>query len=402
MADMYSNAFLTVAATAAEDSNGGCFIKPNKFHQARKLPDSILHTYEEHRQDIAISKGHIRGNFGDWRLLDRAWVYQERRLSKRIVHFTGFELLWECQSTFKSESGELNEDWTNASYQINEEISKVPFKYPIEDTVSTWRRTVEDYGKLNLTFAKDRLPALAGIVKRMLQSREGDTYIAGMWKSTLRSDLMWVYRAYSSNPRPSTSIPTWSWASTEGSIDFARPSAIFEAQLIDVYATIVGPPHLGNAVDASLTLRGRCFNAPLRWNENEVLHSSIPRSMLEISVDVLHHVEDGSTDESLTLQLNLDHNIQTGLQPAQTGDMFQLLLVNSRWERQQSASAAFWTSGLVLKECLSGEYERAGSWSVFSIIPRLVGRRARPKDNFQWRYHRYMMSVQPHKQFKIV
>ncbi|CAN9259674.1 unnamed protein product [Alternaria alternata] len=402
MADIYSNAFLTIAATAAEDSNGGCFMKPNEFHQARKLQESILHTYEEHGQDKAISSGYIGGNFGSWRLLDRAWVYQERRLSKRIIHFTEYQLLWECQSTFKSESGELNEDWTNASYQTNEEISKIPFKCPIEDTALAWQRTVEDYSKLDITFAEDRLPALAAIIKRMLQTRKEDTYIAGMWKSTLRSDLMWVYRDYESYPRTSTSIPTWSWACTEGSVGFAHPYAMFEAQLIDIHATNIGPPQLGNVVDANLTMTGRSFNAPLWRNEDGKVHSSIPGPIPGIPNEVLQHFENDSTDKSLTLNFNLDYNIQIGSQPVRTGHVFQLLLVNSLWECQNGASPVFWTSGLVLEKRLSEEYERSGTWSVFSIISSPVRRRARPRDNFQWRCHRYMMSVHPYKQFKIV
>lgn len=48
---------------------------------------------------------------------------------------------------------------------------------------------VEEYSCLHLTFSKDRLPALAAIVQRMMVTRRDDLYIAGMWQSSVLQDL---------------------------------------------------------------------------------------------------------------------------------------------------------------------------------------------------------------------
>ena len=37
---------------------------------------------------------------GSWPLLTRAWVYQERRLSARVVHIGEKQLYWECRESF--------------------------------------------------------------------------------------------------------------------------------------------------------------------------------------------------------------------------------------------------------------------------------------------------------------
>lgn len=74
---------------------------------------------------------------------------------------------------FKSESGDIDVEWTHNKREWDVSY-RVPFKYPIPDSVSSWHRMVEDYSCLHLTFPKDRLPALAAIVQRMMITRRDD------------------------------------------------------------------------------------------------------------------------------------------------------------------------------------------------------------------------------------
>src|ERR1700712_4686371 len=105
MADIYSNAFLTIAATASPDSQTGCLFRREQ-HQA------ITFTYAPLSDPAAI--GHIFVNASQKFLIDplrkyplnrRAWAFQERLLSRRILHFAPEQLFWDCQHSFLSENG---------------------------------------------------------------------------------------------------------------------------------------------------------------------------------------------------------------------------------------------------------------------------------------------------------
>jgi hypothetical protein len=83
MAIIYEQANLTIAATWADNSDCGLFASDRERYQARRLKD-----YELYVQETSFSFP-IPGspNTKDFPLLSRAWVYQERLLSPRMVHF---------------------------------------------------------------------------------------------------------------------------------------------------------------------------------------------------------------------------------------------------------------------------------------------------------------------------
>ncbi|KAF2492951.1 hypothetical protein BU16DRAFT_592829 [Lophium mytilinum] len=116
---------------------------------------------------------------------------------------------------------------------------------------------------LQLTYESDRLPAIASIVERMMRIRKGDSYFAGMWKTSLLGDLAWVSHDGGVRPRPSTYAPFWSWAASSGGIDWEPlcESKSPTTQVVDINYTAVGPPHLGEVRNASITLRGSTFTA---------------------------------------------------------------------------------------------------------------------------------------------
>jgi hypothetical protein len=105
MQDVYSNAFLNLAATAARDGDDGCFIPRNSLFMDWCFVQSESLDGNTNRPGLQI---HVH-EFDDWTrnidealLNSRAWVVQERALSRRILHFTSRQLYWECcQETFK-------------------------------------------------------------------------------------------------------------------------------------------------------------------------------------------------------------------------------------------------------------------------------------------------------------
>ena len=82
---------------------------------------------------------------------------------------------------------------------------------------------MEGYTARELTFETDRLPAIAGIARK-IQDITGDTYMAGLWKNDLGAGLCWRIRGFGDLCRPSRyRAPSWSWAALEGSITHRIP-----------------------------------------------------------------------------------------------------------------------------------------------------------------------------------
>ncbi|KAL2367693.1 hypothetical protein RJZ57_007938 [Blastomyces gilchristii] len=247
MAAIYTNGHLTIAATMSANGAGGLFRDTPDFEVSGKTPPSgksgkreayrlFFREHIDHHIDMEITTSDIfTGNptATHYPLLTRAWVYQERMLSTRILHFGRYELFFECRSSifcecndiefhgsspevpialFKIEHAEALGDYTS-SWAADEK-----FRHAVRyQGASLWRTMVGCYTALLLTKAKDRLPAISGIAKD-LAARRQSRYLAGVWEESINDDLIWSVhmrsRHQKGRPYP-RNAPTWSWASTE-------------------------------------------------------------------------------------------------------------------------------------------------------------------------------------------
>ncbi|KAH6625472.1 heterokaryon incompatibility protein-domain-containing protein [Boeremia exigua] len=273
MAGIYEDAFLTIAATASKDSCGGLFSDQGSPYLPRRLKTSILHVVQRQNYGPRKESTQNAGIFGDCPLLERAWVFQERHLSSRVVHFAEHQLIWECRSMRKSECQRLDLDWTNRDPLHTDIPSRIPFKMPIKDTARSWQATVQAYSELELTYAKDRLPALSAIVARRMRSRPNDEYVAGMWKDTLMQDLNWhsLNEGFFPGLRSGLPVPTWSWVHVRGAITF-EPLTFISATCLGITYRRVSHPQIGNVANASIRVRGRSVNAYLRRSARQSRH----------------------------------------------------------------------------------------------------------------------------------
>lgn len=176
MASIYSNSFLTIAATAAEDARGGC-----------------LRYQNESRQPFEISlKGYNRSMFvmdglhGDPQPLMRwAWAFQERRLSRRSLFFNQRELAWACESETTCECKEYS--------PLNDRTENVILSGGYKEW---WHILIATYSNLHLTVPKDRLSALSGVAYAYRHGKEPreylGNYLAGLWQGRIVSQLSWA------------------------------------------------------------------------------------------------------------------------------------------------------------------------------------------------------------------
>jgi hypothetical protein len=216
MASVYENAFLTIASSGCE-SGHGLFYKssPDTVTEIHATGDGPAYIRPLPKHPVWRQKGDgTEFSFdSEYPLMSRGWVYQERTLSKRMIHFTQQELIWECiqniwcecKSTYSAYSGD-----SAVAVDFSGFLRKRDFVEP------PWNSIVATFTKMNLTFAGDRLPALSGIARRFGE-HHGYSYLAGLWEQTIAWDLFWGRGISDVAPRPrSQSAPTWSWASITG------------------------------------------------------------------------------------------------------------------------------------------------------------------------------------------
>ncbi|KIW02620.1 uncharacterized protein PV09_06065 [Verruconis gallopava] len=222
MSSIYANSCLTLAATGSSSDDGGLFFRHPKatFHGISKVGSE----YKVHARPVI---DHM--DDAQFPLFKRAWVFQERLLAPRVLHFGRQEMWWECMETVDCECGGIV---SNERYGSGQEkfFSKITHQEAFlrEGDVHLrrrWHAIIEEYTQLSLTKMRDRLPALSGIAEQMANPPNGPKrdarYIAGLWNDTLLQDLLW-YRldALCSAPTPKWRAPSWSWAGQEGSVRY--------------------------------------------------------------------------------------------------------------------------------------------------------------------------------------
>lgn len=237
MADIYSNSYLTLAATASVNSSGGLYSRQDEIYDTRIVKAQGGHVKCRRRRPHWPVFGISDGTTPIPPLLQRSWVYQERVLSPRVLHFGRDELLWEC----RQESGCECSVWVSPKEkcprfdQVVEPVDALKYfdsKLDLEEKereelkrkfldislITEWQRAVQEFAALKLTHASDRLPAIAGLAQKMLRLRRSraffstESYSAGLWKDSLLEDLTWHVRDATSTKRDNPLVPSWSWA----------------------------------------------------------------------------------------------------------------------------------------------------------------------------------------------
>ena len=189
MEEIYSNSFRNIAATDSRRLSNGLFSmrlawkRGSSFLEDRSLTPALSHEIKD-ASDVSNHRVVARSLLEDahtylsWNAMNgihiaplrRAWVFQERLLAPRTLHFYTSELIWECRSTLKCECRgldafnlEAREDRTS-TYQMRifEASSKSLFegifqgRVPHQAILDFWLTVVESYSSLHPTTESDR------------------------------------------------------------------------------------------------------------------------------------------------------------------------------------------------------------------------------------------------------
>ncbi|KAF9891128.1 hypothetical protein FE257_005064 [Aspergillus nanangensis] len=277
MASIYEGSTLTIAASAAQDSSEGCFMSVPTGRTTHTLTwpgSSTTPAYS-----VYVRRAYPHAQFWDEYketqreapLLDRAWFYQERFLSPRVVHFSKCELWWECQQISTCECKDSIPSMAPPDHipmevrnrnQLKAHDGQLSASPEDENSISDpWQLGVRAYSKLALTFPRDVFPALSGLATRVQESKPGLTYYAGLWLSVETnklSDLVWINDGYPKARPRRWRAPSWSWASVSEILPrwmYLNPDHIY-AKLVEVKLKPFGVDGKGELRDAYITVSG--------------------------------------------------------------------------------------------------------------------------------------------------
>ncbi|KAF5702828.1 hypothetical protein FGLOB1_9414 [Fusarium globosum] len=233
MAQVYANAHVTIFADAAPDSTSG-FLSP----PSRKAPKRFVVPYRNDQSSSGVV--HIR---------ERGFLAQQ------LPYHT-----WRTATVTANPPLFAERDGLGVQIRI---VMK-HFLHPQDPDVSlaeaNWRsEIVPAYTELDLTFATDRLPAIQGLANATQMLRGNDEYIAGLWRKTIKADLLWHRNAGDGNAQRINDggAPTWSWGFVTGPIyysDRILPSDS-DLQILDIITSEEKSP--------VLVIRGHLVNVKL-------------------------------------------------------------------------------------------------------------------------------------------
>ncbi|OAL56116.1 HET-domain-containing protein [Pyrenochaeta sp. DS3sAY3a] len=231
MEKVYRNSFCNIAAADAGDSTGGLFRQreaQNVMPALLELPDETP-IFGSRRWVVLRSDLWDQGLLGK-PLYKRGWVYQERMLAPRILHFSKHQLFWDCTEMSACETlpaglplpldqqSARDRHWRG---RLQENIRGTRLLSGLNDDSldDLWTSTVKNYTSLDLSNQTDKRMAIWGVVKR-LREMQREEYVAGMWEQALEEQLAWRVAdcVVSKRPRELEINPTWSWTSIKGTI----------------------------------------------------------------------------------------------------------------------------------------------------------------------------------------
>lgn len=213
MGQIYENALFMVAACCSPDSS-----TPFLGHHA---PSDRLHSVSFSLNYASENLAHVRARnldkftwyIGDNPLEKRGWAWQERMLSRRKINFISNEAIWACAEAKFYEDGKVEDNdqnpWSTENLSLHD-----------------WYWAMKDYSTRELTYARDRLPAVSGVAARFHATRNCD-YYAGLWANDFPYCLGWFRHGHNDVESSAgadwidamhNGVPSWSWASIPGKV----------------------------------------------------------------------------------------------------------------------------------------------------------------------------------------
>jgi Heterokaryon incompatibility protein (HET) len=222
MRDIYANSACNISAAASSEPSGGLFRK----HQMDAIqPGLVIMSIGSIQKKYYVFDGsYWDRQISNTVLNQRGWVFQERLLAPRVLHFAGHQIFWECFTDQKCEVFARGIPWQNSLKSFEAISMQALGKHGVtsDTALYLWIDLVESYTRCALTKNDDKLPALSGLA-HLFHDATGDDYLSGLWRSRLVDLLYWTAERPMRKTPGIYVAPSWSWACGTGPITWKRP-----------------------------------------------------------------------------------------------------------------------------------------------------------------------------------
>ena len=216
---VYKQGYLNISADWNADSRDGLF---NPRSPMRVQPLTIELPEIGQTLNLIVDERDMFDWVNTAPLSQRAWVFQERHLARRNLHFTEREMFWECcckAPYFASETFPNGAPRFNNQRNTQLKDSPIPPSRSKNEVYGLWRELCEMYSEKKLSKPTDKSVAISGLAREFQKLLPDDIYFSGMWWSTFPLCLCWQSR---SRPIQENLLeaPSWSWTSIDGEVKF--------------------------------------------------------------------------------------------------------------------------------------------------------------------------------------
>ena len=244
---VYGNAIVTIVAGQGETASAGLGgVRPKCFPEVKPAEQRILHQksamVKESTALVAPLATKDHGlELSAWNT--RAWTFQERMISRRLIIFTHGQVVWHCRRMICRE--DMTVEDSGVPYRPLQWLSLKPRHLGV-DTGRNWRdgavettrhgvmrivrsatfveyvKMIEQYTHREMTYQSDALNAFAGLLHIFSLCFKCSMFF-GLPESLLDIALLW---------RPTQQLerrnafPSWSWAGWVGSVAYDEPFKI--------------------------------------------------------------------------------------------------------------------------------------------------------------------------------
>lgn len=217
MREVYAGAIVTISSSQGKSATDGIF-KPMLWSDlacdisitwpSTKEADVLYIDFPAHPRQwspTSIMSG---------RLSTRAWALQERVLSRRMLHICERGTFFECACSEVTDRlpWPMALSWLDTNLLFYRNFMRLSDPHQV---LLQWHGLISNYASRSLTYAGDRLPAVAGIA-RAIAERHNWGYVAGLWTHDLVAGLLWEVTDPDiplNKQSSSYTGPSWSWAS---------------------------------------------------------------------------------------------------------------------------------------------------------------------------------------------
>lgn len=222
MGSIYSNALFTIIGASGDNANSG-------------LPGVRHGTREQVQRVVKLDGGEVLsgidfrpGSIDDTIWGKRAWTFQERVLSTRVLIFSDAQVFWSCRRSLHSEELALEEalhvqrdplSSPHPGFTISASLQPMkPHEYR-----KLYTALLFSYRQRRLSFQTDLLNAFAG-VSEVLAAAQDDRYIWGLPGSQFSYAMTWHFLGRcsrngihvpifgSDGTKEDVPVPSWSWS----------------------------------------------------------------------------------------------------------------------------------------------------------------------------------------------